>query len=291
MLSYFLISLLTIFQPQSEIRQSLYADRLFDQGAYRAAILEYKRLLFYHPDTSKVDLVRYRIGLSYYRQGNQALARQKFEEITQNFPESPLYLHAQLMLGRTYFDAKNYSTARATFFHVAKAETGGETAAQARYLRGWCYIHEQAWFKAISEFRSVQQLQPDTPLSQVSAQLADMTYANTPLPFKSPRLAQWMSTFLPGAGQIYLGKLKNGLISSAISTAVFYLLVDSIREKRYVDAVGICLVGSRFYLGNRDDARKWTVEHNRRLEVDFIRQLRQQAQDIAPLTLQPKLPG
>ena len=291
MLSYFLISLLTIFQPQSEICQSLYADRLFDQGAYRAAILEYKRLLFYHPDTSKVDLVRYRIGLSYYRQGNQALARQKFEEITQNFPESPLYLHAQLMLGRTYFDAKNYSTARATFFHVANAETGGKTAAQARYLRGWCYIHEQAWFKAISEFRSVQQLQPDTPLSQVSAQLADMTYANTPLPFKSPRLAQWMSTVLPGAGQIYVGKLKNGLISSAISTAVFYLLVDSIREERYVDAVGICLVGSRFYLGNRDDARKWTVEHNRRLEVDFIRQLRQQAQDIAPLTLQPKLPG
>ena len=291
MLSYFLISLLTIFQPQSEICQSLYADRLFDQGAYRAAILEYKRLLFYHPDTSKVDLVRYRIGLSYYRQGNQALARQKFEEITQNFPESPLYLHAQLMLGRTYFDTKNYSTARATFFHVAKAETGGETAAQAQYLRGWCYIHEQAWFKAISEFRSVQQLQPDTPLSQVSAQLADMTYANTPLPFKSPRLAQWMSTVLPGAGQIYVGKLKNGLISSAISTAVFYLLVDSIREERYVDAVGICLVGSRFYLGNRDDARKWTVEHNRRLEVDFIRQLRQQAQDIAPLTLQPKLPG
>lgn len=118
-----------------------------------------------------------------------------------------------------------------------------------------------------------------------------MTYANTPLPFKSPRVAQWLSTFLPGTGQIYAGKLANGLISGAISAAVCYLLVDSIREERYVDAVGICLIGSPFYLGNRVNARRWTVEHNRRVEIDFIRRLRQQVKDIAPLTFQPKLPG
>lgn len=291
MISYFLISLLTIVQPQSEMRQLLYAEHLFDQRAYRAAILEYKRLLFYHPDISKADLVRYRIGLSYYHQGDRELARQKFEDVTQNFPDSPLNLQAQLMLGKTYFDAKSYSTARATFFAVANADGDGEIAAQARYLRAWCYLYEQAWFKAIAEFRTVQQLQPDTPLSQASTQLADMTYANTPLPFKSPRLAEWMSTLLPGAGQIYAGKLEKGLISGAISAAIFYLLADSIREERYVDAAGICLVSSRFYLGNRVNAREWTIEHNRRLEIDFIRQLKQQVQDTTPSALQPKLPG
>ena len=291
MISYFLISLLTIVQPQSDMRQFLYAEHLFDQRAYHSAILEYKRLLFYHPDISKADLARYRIGLSYYRQGNRELARQQFEEVTQNFPNSPLNLQAQLMLGRTYFDAKNYSTARSTFFSVVSADGGGETAAQAQYLRGWCYIHEQAWFKAIAEFRTVQQLQPDTPLSQVSTRLADMTYANTPLPFKSSRLAEWMSTFLPGAGQIYAGKLENGLISGAVNAAVCYLLVDSILDERYVDAVGICLVGSRFYMDNRVNARRWTIEHNRRLEVDFIRQLKQQVRDNTPPDFQPKLPG
>lgn len=297
MLSCFLISLLTIFQPQSEIRpqsevrQLLYAEHLFEQNIYHSAILEYKRLLFYHPNTPKADLVHYRIGLSHYHQGNQKLAQQKFEEVTQHFPHSSLYLHAQLMLGRTYFHAKNYSTARSTFFLITNANGGAETAAQAQYLRGWCYIHEQAWFKAITEFRTVQQLQPDTPLSQLSAQLADVTYANTPLPFKSARLAEWMSTILPGAGQIYAGKLESGLISGAVNAAVCYLLVDSILDERYVDAVGICLVGSRFYLGNRNDAKEWTIEHNRRLEIDFIRQLKQQAQEVAPPAFQPKLPG
>ena len=291
MLSYLLISLLAIFQPQSEMRQSLYAAHLFDQHAYRSAILEYKRLLFYHPDMTKADLAHYRLGLSYYHQGNRELAQQKFEEVTRNFPDSPFCLQAQLMLGRTYFDAKNYSTARSTFFSIASADGGGETAAQARYLRGWCYIHEQAWFKAIAEFRTVQQLQPDTSLSQASTQLANMTYTNTPLPFKSPRLAQWMSTLLPGAGQIYAGKLENGLISGAISAVVCYLLVDSIREERYIDTIGICLVGSRFYWGNRLDARESAIKHNRRLEIDFLRQLKQQTQDIAPLAFRPKSPG
>ena len=291
MISYFLISLLTIVQPQSDMRQFLYAEHLFDQGAYRSAILEYKRLLFYHPDIPKADLARYRIGLSYYHQGNRELARQKFDDVTQKFPNSPLNLQAQLMLGRTYFDAKNYSTARSTFFSIVSADRDGKTAALARYLRGWCYIHERAWFKAITEFRTVQQLQPDTPLSQISDQLADVTYANTPLPFKSSRLAEWMSTFLPGAGQIYAGKLESGLISGAVNAAVCYLLVDSILDERYVDAVGICLVGSRFYMDNRVNARECTIEHNRRLEADFIRQLRQQVQDKTPPDFQPKLPG
>ena len=291
MIAYFLVSLLTIVQPQSDLRQFLYAEYLFDQGAYRSAILEYKRLLFYHPDIPRADLARYRIGLSYYHQGNRELARQKFEEVTQKFPHSPLNLQAQLMLGRTYFDERNYSTARSTFFPIVSADGGGETAAQARYLRGWCYIHERAWFKAITEFRTVQQLQPDTTLSQISDQLADVTYANTPLPFKSPRLAEWMSTFFPGAGQIYAGKLESGLISGAVTAAVCYLLVDSILDERYVDAVGICLVGSRFIMHNRANAREWTIKHNQRLEVDFIRQLKQKVQDDTPPDFQPKLPS
>ena len=293
MIAYFLVSLLTIVQLQSDlpVRQFLYAEHLFDQRAYRTAILEYKRLLFHQPDIPRAALVRYRIGLSYYHQGNRELARQKFEEVTQKFPHSPLNLQAQLMLGRTYFDAKNYSTARSTFFSIVSADGGEETAAQARYLRGWCYIHERAWFKAITEFRTVQQLQPDTTLSQISDQLADVTYANTPLPFKSPRLAAWMSTFFPGTGQIYAGKLESGLISGAINVAVCYLLVDSILDERYVDAAGICLVGSRFYWHNRVNAREWTIEHNRRLETDFIRQLKQQVQDNTPPDFQPKLPG
>ena len=114
----------------------------------------------------------------------------------------------------------------------------------------------------------------DARLEQSAAKLADTTLANTPLPLKSPRLAQFMSTVFPGSGQIYAGKTRNGLISLGINAAFFYLLGDSVVDKRYVDATGIFLVGSRFYWGNRQNAKKWAMEHNRDLEMDLIERLK-----------------
>ncbi|MCZ6677916.1 MAG: tetratricopeptide repeat protein [Candidatus Poribacteria bacterium] len=288
MLPYLFISLLVIGQPQSAERQLLYAEDLFDQQAYPSAILEYKRFLFYHPGADLDDFVRYRLAQSYYYQDDRALARQMFREFTEIYPDSLLYRQAQLMLGKTYFDAEEYSTARSIFFQVINTAGDEWVTAQTQYLRSWCYLHGRDWLRAISEFRKVEQFQPDSPLSPISTQLANTTLANTPLPLKSPKQAQWMSTFLPGAGQIYAGKVRNGLISTAINAAFFYLLVDSIREERYVDAVGLYLVGARFYWGNRSNAKKWAIEHNRRLEADLIRQLKQQAENVEQMPSLPK---
>jgi TM2 domain-containing membrane protein YozV len=96
--------------------------------------------------------------------------------------------------------------------------------------------------------------------------LADTTLAGIRLPRKSPALARWMSTFLPGSGQIYASKITNGLISTAFNAAFIYLLADSIRDKRYVDTVGIYMIGARFYWGNIYNAAQSALEYNRRLE-------------------------
>ena len=285
MLPYLLISALIVGQPQAAERQLLYAENLFEQGSYPAAILEYKRFLFYHPDTDLTDVARYRIAQSHYYQGNRDLAQEVFKDFTLTFPDSPLYLHAQLMLGKTHFDAEAYSTARSLFFQTINGTGDTRVKPQAQYLRGWCYIHEQQWTKAIAEFRRVQQFAPDSPLSQVSTNLANTTLTATPLRRKSPKLARWMSTLLPGSGQIYAGKLRNGLVSAAINAALIYSVVDAIREERYVDAVGIYLVGARFYWGNRFNASKWAAEHNRRVETEFIRKLERRAEGVADMQL------
>jgi len=296
MLSFLFISLLAIGQPQLRSvslrpaeRQLLYAEQLFSQQAYESSSLEFKRFLFYHPDTDRADFARYRIAQSYYYQGKRAHAQKLFKDFMETYPNSPLYLHAQLMLGRARFDTEDYSAAQVIFFQVVNADGDKWVAAQAQYLRGWCHLYERNWLKAIAEFRKVRQFQPETPLSLTATQLADTTLASTPLPLKSPRQAQWMSTFLPGSGQLYAGNVRNGLISAVINAAFLYLLVDSIREERYVDAVGIGLVGWRFYWGGRYSAKQWTIEHNRRIEEDFIRQLKRQSEGIERMLSLPEL--
>ena len=263
-------------------KQLLYAEQLFDARTYNLSILEYKRFLFYQPHTEMADFARYRIAQAHYYQGNRGYSRQLFGEFMDTFPKSPLYYHAQLMLGKTHLDDGEYATARSAFFRILQAKGDERLQVQAQYLRGWCYLHNRNWFKAISEFRDIRQLRGenrdigsfDAQLERTAIKLADTTLAGTPLPLKSPKLAQLLSTVVPGSGQIYAGKTRNGLISLGINVAFFYLLGDSVADKRYVDAVGIFLVGSRFYWGNRHNAKKWAMEHNRDLEMDVIEQLK-----------------
>lgn len=268
------------FEPTE--KQLLYAEQLFDARTYNPSILEYKRFLFYLPHTDMADFARYRIAQAHYYQGNREYSRQLFGKLMETYPESPLYHSAQLMLGKTHLDDGEYAAARSVFFLILQAKGDIRLQVQAQYLRGWCYVHDRNWFKAITEFRNIHQLRAensdtgtlDARLEQSAAKLADTTFANTPLPLKSPRLAQFMSTVVPGSGQIYAGKTRNGLISLGINAAFFYLLGDSVVNKRYVDAAGIFLVGSRFYWGNRQNAKKWAMEHNQNLEIDLIEQLK-----------------
>ena len=263
-----------------------YAEYLFNHGDYESSLLEYKRFLFYHPDTDVDDLVRCRIAQGYYYQEDSEKAQQMFGELMKTHPNSPLYLHAQLMLGKSYFEIEDYTSARINFSKIIHADIDEQLSAQAQYLRGWCYVHDRNWLKGISEFRKVRRFQPDTSLSILSNQLADTTLANIPLPLKSPERAQWLSTFFPGFGQIYAGQLRNGLVSTVVNAAFLYVAADATRDERYVDAVGISLVGLWHYWRNRSNAKALTVEHNRKLAIDLIRELKKKSVEIEPINIE-----
>ena len=270
-------------QDDSPLR---YAEYLFNHEDYEPSLLEYKRFLFYHPDTDVDDFVRYRIAQGYYYQENSEKAQQMFAEFAKTHSDSPLYLHAQLMLGKFYFDAADYTSARIKFSKIIHVDTDEQLSAQAQYLQSWCYVHEWNWLKGIAEFRKVSRFQPGSSLSMVSNQLADTTLANTPLPLKSPERAQWLSTFFPGVGQIYAGQLRNGLISTAVNAVFVYLAADATRDERYVDAVGVSLVGMWHYWRNRSSAKALSVEHNRKLAIDLISELRKKSVEIKPINIE-----
>ena len=262
-----------------------YAEYLFNHGDYESSRLEYKRFLFYHPDTDADDFVRFRIAQGYYFQENSEKAQQMFGELMKVHPDSPLYLPAQMMLGKSYFDAEDYTSARFNFSKIILAGPVEQFSPQAQYLKSWCYVHEWNWLKGIAEFRKVSRFQTDTSLSMVSDQLADTTLANVPLSLKSPERAQWLSTVLPGIGQIYAGQLRNGLISTAVNAAFIYLAADASRDERYVDAVGISLVGLWHYWRNRSSAKALAVKHNRKLATNLIYELKKKSAEFESMNL------
>ena len=263
-------------------QQYRYAEQLFESGDYQAARREYKRLLFYQPDTEFTDVADYRIAQSYYYQNEPDRAERLFHEFLAAHPNSPFRFQSQLMLGQLQFDAGTYSLARTTLFELLHTSEDTEVAAAAHYLRGWCYVYTSEWNKAITELRRADTLQIDASQRKQARQLADTLLEKTPLPHKSPQMAEWLSTVVPGSGQIYVGSVKEGILAAALSGTFIYLAVDAIRERRYIDCTGITLVGWQFYWGNRINARQLASEYNKNYEQELIQTLKRQAKGVSP---------
>ena len=263
---------------EDENLQRRYAEQLFESGDYQGARRAYKRLLFYHRDTQFRDVADYQIAQSYYHQNLPEQAERLFQEFSATHPNSTLRFQSQLMLGQLHFDAERYSLARTTLFELLQASEDVDVVAPAHYLRGWCYVYTSDWNKAIMEFRQVNMPETDALQRKSAGQLADTLLNQTPLPFKSPETAGWLSTIIPGGGQLYVGKVKEGILAAAVSGAFIYLAADAVRERRYIDCAGISLVGWYFYWGNRTEARWLASEHNAQYEREFIETLKRQAE-------------
>ena len=277
------IIVLTIGGVSSEENQQhRYAEQLFESGDYQAARRAYKRLLFHHPDTQLRDIADYRIAQSYYHQNLPELAERRFREFSASHPNSLLRFQSQLMLGQLHFDAEQYALARTMLFELLNRSKDVEVIAAAHYLRGWCYVHTADWNKAITEFRRVDAAETNHLERKKARQLADTVLNETPLSLKSLETAGWLSTIIPGSGQLYTGNVKEGLFAAAVTGTFIYLAADAVRERRYVDCAGISLVGWHFYWGNRTDARRLTTEYNEQREQEFIEILKRQVDGVLP---------
>lgn len=261
---------------EETIQQYRYAEHLFESGDYQAARLEYKRLLFHRPDTAFKDVADYRVAQSYYYQNRPERAGHLFRELLVVHPNSPFRFRSQLMIGQLHFDAGKYSLARTALFELLHWSADTEVVATAHYLRGWCYVYTTDWDKAIAELRRVDTLQTDAPYGKNARQLADILLEKTPLPHKSPQIAGWLSTVVPGSGQFYVGRVKEGALAAVLGGTFIYLVADAMRERRYVDCAGISLVGWQFYWGNRVEAQRFASEYNSQRERELIEALKNQ---------------
>jgi outer membrane protein assembly factor BamD (BamD/ComL family) len=95
--------------------QLLYADALFDENDFDAAILEFKRYIFYNPQSALLDYVLYRIGQSHYYSHRPSDAQKTLERLLKEYPQSPFRLHARFMLGKTFMDNEDFTRARNEF--------------------------------------------------------------------------------------------------------------------------------------------------------------------------------
>ena len=247
-------------------------SHLAAQGNYDAAITEYKRFLFFHPDDPRVGEVYYNIGLAYKAQGLWTEAVTALRTATYLAIDSETKSAYQLALAVTLIATQNYDLAQLELIKVVLRKPSVPLFRRALFLQGVAYIYQFRWEEARSVLRDYT----------IDEKLDARFDSAINMPQKSVKIARVLSTILPGAGHIYAGDWRDGLNAFLLNGALGFLTIDAILAEHYTNAVlwgGTIFL--RYYRGNTFRAKEAVSQFNLRESRRAAEALLQRLQEIA----------
>ena len=221
-----------------------FATFLLESKQYQLASQEYERLVFMNPSnlSYKLSLLQsYRFAKSYdYAELRlKELFKDSLKKL--NTPAATEYLKLKILR-----DKLNEAQM------VLTNETLIDTSTRITYQE-YIYLLSKNWKESKTYLQKNQWLDP---------RFTSLTNDAINIRYKSPLLASTLSTIIPGAGKVYAGFWKDGLI------AFIFVAVNSWQAYRGFTKYGIDhawifgSIGTGFYLGNIYGSWKAAQKHN-----------------------------
>lgn len=222
-----------------------YAERLLGQGESFRAISEYKRLLFYFPDSPRAPLARVRVGEAYLRGGEPALAIDALDALLAEPALAPRHDDARYLRGLAWLerDADLPYPLRETSIAAGLADLGAIGA-------DW---------RGAESVRGFLAAMNDPPL----------------LPRKSPGLAAGLSAVVPGAGSFYVGRYAEGSLAFFLTAVLAYAASTSFQQDHVAAGTVFGVLGLAFYAGGIYAAANGAHKHNDRAKAGYLLAQRQ----------------
>ena len=253
------------YQPEN-IRK--FADYLYTQGDYLRAAGEYQRYLFSQPTASENDVLC-RLANSYRLGGQPNRAVQFLETLLPTQPNSNL---ARYELGATYFLMEQYDES----IHFLKESQDllqrGEYRWKSQMLIGMNILMQKRWENAIQHFDQLDLNGLPETVGHRASIYKRYAEDGRNLPFKSPLLAGFLSTILPGTGRVYVGRSNDALLTVFLLGVLGWAAYDGFAENGVSSRKGWTFgtLGGIFYLGNVYGSVVAAQTHNRRMEAAFL---------------------
>ncbi len=244
------------------------ADSLVASGQFLAARVAYERVLF----TSAEPIIRFSAAVGKARclkqQGLYASAVTFLNsQIQTDYADSLLYPLRQEQILCAYLAGQFENTLslleRLPYLHPGMSATPLLIAVRVLSLN-----ELKRWSEAAVAYRELAaHIQADSVNLNPYQQLPRL---------KSEKKAQWLSTFIPGAGQLYAGKPGEAALSILVQSAGLYFGVLSYLQGYYLSAwgIGAGLFGS-FHAGGVRRAEVLVQELNHKRAAMFNARARQ----------------
>ena len=253
------------YQPEN-IRK--FADYLYAQGDYLRAAGEYQRYLFSQLTALEDDVLR-RIAESYRLGGQPNRAVQFLETLLQTQPNSNL---ARYELGATYFSIGQYDESVRFLKESQDLFQVGEYRWKSQILIGMNTLMQKRWESAIQYFDQFDLSELPKTVGQRASIYKRYAEDGRDLPSKSPLLAGFLSTALPGSGRVYVGRSNDAMLTVFLLGVLGWAAYDGFSENGVSSRKGWTFgtLGGIFYLGNVYGSVVAAQTHNRRTEAAFL---------------------
>lgn len=259
---FFLLTTPHFLQCQSSF-QIAYAESLASTKQFASAVTEFKRFIFFNPRDNEVHRALTGLGNCYREEGEYDQALSYFQNSLAYAREDSAYDAASLEIALTYLQAGALDSGLLEVERILISNSTSSLIKRTLFVKFLALVKKHNWDDALSAFH--QYIQHDPSILSDSARFVIQTAlidARSSSAFSSEK-AQWLSTFLPGLGQLYAGDLKNGLNALALNAMLGCFVVSLLQSHAYFDGFTL-FTGAflRYYLGSRFRAGLIANERN-----------------------------
>lgn len=252
--------------------QFQFAEQYFNRGEYYRAIGEYERFIYFFPHSPKVELARYRIGLSYLRGERYEQAVEAFEALIGKYEKTEYAFKSYIGASRAYVLLGRYDAALTSLNNLITIAPDQHILDQAYYHKGWVYLEMGLWQKARECFEGIS---AENSEQYGVEKLAREIDGKTPLRKKNPTVAGVLA-IIPGAGHLYCNRKRDALISFLLNGAMIYAAFEAFDEDLEGLGAIIAFFELGFYAGNIYSAVSSAHKYNRDAKNRFLNYLRKE---------------
>jgi len=231
-----------------EVQMGL-GDGFMAEGEYYRAITEYKRFLMLFPGSQQAPKALFQIGMAYYQGEEYQDAARAFARVRQSY-SAHYFVKAAFQEGVSYAKLGRHDEAIAAFERAQAYDITHPNAADAllgQALETFDLGNLEDSRRELLRF--LEQHAGDPRTEGVKESLAEIDrYQQRPR--KSRRLAGAMSAVVPGSGQMYAGRYRDGLMALTVNGLFIAGTVLAVNDENYPLAVIVGGVGLPFYIGN-----------------------------------------
>ncbi len=261
-----------------------FADALAEMGDCERAATEYLRAAYLAQTPDFRFWARMRIGSCLYGQRLWEPATVEFREAASLSTEAPDRDLARFLAAGSAFNGLDYSLCSdllesfdsprlrmdAACMHADQRE-GKVTREHWLFLNGLCLMGLEDWEDAARSFGEVPEACPRSPNAERAAFLAGRARQGPELPGRSPTAAAIFSAVVPGSGQMYSGRARDGLRHLIFDGLLIYTVYWLAREENYAGAYLVAGITLPFYVGNIMGAKRSAEWFNHAKRTEFIR--------------------